>query len=70
MSCRRVAVTGMGMVTPLGIGVEKNWGAVLAGESGVGAITRFDASRLPSRIAGEVKVSGRRTSSSRMIWTE
>ncbi len=55
MSRRRVAITGMGMVTPLGIGVEKNWGAVLAGESGVGEVTRFDASRLPSRIAGEVK---------------
>jgi len=55
MSHRRVAITGMGMVTPLGVGVEKNWKAVLAGESGVGEVTRFDASRLPSRIAGEVK---------------
>jgi 3-oxoacyl-[acyl-carrier-protein] synthase II len=52
---RRVAITGMGMVAPLGIGVEKNWEAMLAGESGVAEVTRFDASRLLSRIAGEVK---------------
>ncbi len=54
MPRRRVAVTGIGLVTPLGIGVERNWEAVLAGESGVGPVTLFDASRLTSRIAGEV----------------
>ncbi|MBN1626409.1 MAG: beta-ketoacyl-ACP synthase II [Deltaproteobacteria bacterium] len=52
---RRVVVTGLGMVTPLGTGVEKNWEAICAGKSGLGPITRFDASPFPSRIAGEVK---------------
>jgi 3-oxoacyl-[acyl-carrier-protein] synthase II len=52
---RRVVITGLGLVTPLGIGVEAVWQAALAGKSGVGAITRFDAHELPSRIAGEVK---------------
>jgi 3-oxoacyl-[acyl-carrier-protein] synthase II len=50
----RVVVTGLGMVTPLGTGVEKNWEAVCAGRSGIGPITRFDASDFPSQIAGEV----------------
>ena len=52
---RRVAVTGVGLVSPLGIGNTENWDALLAGKSGVGPITRFDASRFSSRIAGEVK---------------
>lgn len=52
---RRVVVTGLGMVTPLGTGVEKNWENLCAGKSGLGLITRFDASAFPSRIAGEVK---------------
>jgi 3-oxoacyl-[acyl-carrier-protein] synthase II len=52
---RRVVVTGLGMVTPLGIGVEENWDAVSKGKSGIGPITKFDASAFPSRIAGEVK---------------
>ena len=52
---RRVVVTGLGMVTPLGTGVEKNWEAVCAGKSGLGTISRFDASEYPCRIAGEVK---------------
>jgi 3-oxoacyl-[acyl-carrier-protein] synthase II len=51
---RRVAVTGLGLVTPLGTGVETNWQRLVAGQSGVRAITRFDASALPSRVAGEV----------------
>jgi len=52
---RRVVITGIGMVSPLGVGTEANWSALLAGRSGVGPITRFDAARYPSRIAGEVK---------------
>src|SRR5436309_9001512 len=52
---RRVVVTGIGLVTPLGIGNEPTWQGVLAGKSGIGPITRFDAKELPSRIAGEVK---------------
>src|SRR5438309_11031084 len=52
---RRVVVTGIGLVTPLGIGTKETWEAALAGKSGVGQITRFDAKDLPSHIAGEVK---------------
>ena len=52
---RRVVVTGIGIVSPIGIGVEENWKALREGRSGVGPITHFDASSLPSRIAGEVK---------------
>jgi 3-oxoacyl-[acyl-carrier-protein] synthase II len=51
---RRVVVTGLGMVTPLGTGVEKNWEKVCAGKSGLGPISKFDASEYPCRIAGEV----------------
>lgn len=50
-----MVVTGIGLVTPLGIGTEENWAAIVAGQSGIGPITRFDASPLPVRIAGEVK---------------
>lgn len=52
---RRVVVTGLGLVTPLGTGVEKSWKAICAGESGIARITRFDPSNFSSRIAGEVK---------------
>jgi 3-oxoacyl-[acyl-carrier-protein] synthase II len=52
---RRVVVTGLGLVTPLGIGIEPNWEKLVAGRSGIGRITRFDASPLPARIAGEVR---------------
>ena len=52
---RRVVVTGVGLVSPLGIGTQANWEAILAGKSGIGPITRFDASRYSARIAGEVK---------------
>ena len=44
---RRVVVTGIGMVTPLGIGTEKNWQALIKGESGIGPVTAFDATGLP-----------------------
>lgn len=52
---RRVVITGLGLVTPLGTGVEKSWTALCDGVSGVGKITRFDAGELPSQIAAEVK---------------
>ncbi|HKV07901.1 MAG TPA: beta-ketoacyl-ACP synthase II [Thermoanaerobaculia bacterium] len=52
---RRVAVTGVGLVSPLGVGTAENWNAILASRSGIGSITRFDPSEYPSRIAGEVK---------------
>jgi 3-oxoacyl-[acyl-carrier-protein] synthase II len=51
---RRVVVTGMGLVTPLGIGLEQVWRRLLAGESGIGAIQSFDVSDLPSRVAAQV----------------
>lgn len=51
---RRVVVTGLGAVTPLGTGVEEFWKGLIQGKSGVGPITRFDASQLPTRIAAEV----------------
>ena len=52
---RRVVVTGLGIVSPVGIGVEEAWPTIVAGRSGIGPVTRFDASAFPSRIAGEVK---------------
>jgi 3-oxoacyl-[acyl-carrier-protein] synthase II len=52
---RRVVVTGLGIISPVGIGVPEAWGNVLAGKSGITRITRFDAGNLPTRIAGEVK---------------
>jgi 3-oxoacyl-[acyl-carrier-protein] synthase II len=55
MSKRRVVVTGLGVVSPVGNGVKEAWDNLLAGRSGVGPITRFDASALPTRIAAEVK---------------
>ena len=55
MSRRRVVVTGLGLVSPVGIGVEESWSALVAGKSGIGPITFFDASTFPTRIAGEVK---------------
>lgn len=55
MSKRRVVVTGMGILSPLGLDLDSNWQAVTAGQSGIGPITRFDASAFPTRIAGEVK---------------
>ncbi len=52
---RRVVVTGLGLVTPVGTGVEGAWKNLIEGRSGAGPITRFDASALPARIACEVK---------------
>jgi 3-oxoacyl-[acyl-carrier-protein] synthase II len=52
---RRVVVTGIGLVSSLGIGTEANWAALCAGQSGVGTITKFDAAQFATRIAGEVK---------------
>ncbi|MBW2321754.1 MAG: beta-ketoacyl-ACP synthase II, partial [Deltaproteobacteria bacterium] len=52
---RRVVITGLGLVTPLGIGVEETWTALCEGKSGIGEITRFDASEFDTQIAGEVK---------------
>lgn len=54
-SKRRVVITGVGLVTPLGIGVDETWTALCAGKSGISEITRFDASCFETRIAGEVK---------------
>jgi len=52
---RRVVVTGVGLISPLGVGTEATWDGLISGRSGVGPITRFDASASPVRIAGEVK---------------
>ncbi|WP_022851333.1 beta-ketoacyl-ACP synthase II [Limisalsivibrio acetivorans] len=51
---RRVVITGIGLVTPLGVGIEDNWNALLSGKSGISKITRFDTSDFPVDIAGEV----------------
>ncbi|HEX7785888.1 MAG TPA: beta-ketoacyl-ACP synthase II [Methylomirabilota bacterium] len=55
MDARRVVVTGVGAVTPVGNTAEEFWAALIQGKSGIGPITRFDASLLPTKIAGEVK---------------
>lgn len=52
---RRVVITGLGMVTPIGTGVEENWQALMEGRSGVGPVTRFDVFDFPTRIAAEVR---------------
>ena len=52
---KRVVITGMGLVTPLGIGVKPTWASVCAGQSGIGEITRFDSSAYATKIAAEVK---------------
>ena len=55
MARRRVVITGLGIVSPVGNTVEEAWQNILAGRSGIGQITRFDTSTFPTRIAGEVK---------------
>ncbi len=55
MSKRRVVITGLGILSPLGNDLETNWAAIKAGRSGIGPITHFDASAFPTRIAGEVR---------------
>jgi len=52
---RRVVVTGIGLISPVGIGTQANWEALLAGRTGIGRITRFDPSDFSTQIAGEVK---------------
>jgi 3-oxoacyl-[acyl-carrier-protein] synthase II len=52
---RRVVITGFGLITPLGIGVDESWAALCSGKSGITEITRFDASVFDTKIAGEVK---------------
>ncbi|MDR7417030.1 MAG: beta-ketoacyl synthase N-terminal-like domain-containing protein, partial [Armatimonadota bacterium] len=54
MTKRRVVVTGIGVVTPIGIGKDRFWNALMEGRSGVRPIQSFDASRYPTRIAAEV----------------
>lgn len=55
MSKRRVVVTGLGAISPVGIGVESAWQNLIAGQSGITKITKFDASHFASQVAGEVK---------------
>ncbi|MCX7613649.1 MAG: beta-ketoacyl-ACP synthase II [Caldimicrobium sp.] len=52
---KRVVITGLGAISPLGIGVDETWRGIIEGKSGITKITKFDASNLPSQIAGEVK---------------
>jgi len=52
---RRVVITGVGLITPLGIGVSETWAGLCSGKSGIGEITRFDTTNFKTKIAGEVK---------------
>ncbi len=55
MSRRRVVITGLGAVSPIGNSVDESWANLIKGQSGIALVTRFDATALPARIAGEVK---------------
>ncbi|MBI2837286.1 MAG: beta-ketoacyl-ACP synthase II [Acidobacteria bacterium] len=55
MEKRRVVLTGVGLISPLGIGTKENWAALIAGKNGIGPITRFDAKDYATKIAGEVR---------------
>ena len=55
MSKRRVVVTGLGLLTPVGNNVEESWNSIVAGKSGIGPVTAFDASQFATRISGSVK---------------
>ena len=55
MTKRRVVVTGIGMISPLGIGNEPTWQGLIEGRSGIGRITKFDPSAFACQIAGEVR---------------
>src|SRR2546429_9310312 len=55
MSKRRIVVTGLGVVSPVGSTVKAAWDAILRGESGIGPVTRFDVSAFPVRIGGAVR---------------
>ena len=55
MTKRRVVVTGLGLITPVGIGVAESWANIINGQSGIDKITKFDCSAFPSQVAGEVK---------------
>ena len=54
MDKRRVVISGIGLVTPLGLGQSKNWNDLISGESGINSINSFDASDLSCRIGGEI----------------
>jgi len=55
MSKRRVVITGMGIMSPVGIGLEQNWQNITAGKSGISTITEFDTTGMPASIAGSIK---------------
>ncbi len=52
---RRIAVTGLGVISPLGTGIDKTWGGIIEGRSGIGPITRFDTTEYKTKFAGEVR---------------
>ena len=55
MRRRRIVITGMGVISPVGTGLNKFWDSLINGKSGIDKITCFDANDLPTKIAGEVK---------------
>ncbi len=52
---RRVVITGMGTINPIGHSVDESWDSLVKGKSGIGPVTKFDAAEFPAKIAGEVK---------------